>query len=159
MTMFGLASTVFGSRRLDARDVDAMKAAGFETLDLVATAGHVDITDVSHLDGLDYHLWRGHDWWRGRFAAGQGGAQEQRRDEPASRQAARWMLERNRGHGSTSGGGARRTIADNASAGAIVAQSAASAGLEIGPSCYRVSPSGTGLHGQAGSGVRPAMPA
>jgi len=52
MTPFGLASTVFGSRRLDARDVDAMKAAGFETLDVVAVAGHVDITNLAHLDTI-----------------------------------------------------------------------------------------------------------
>ena len=52
MTRFGLASTVFGSRRLDARDVDAMRAAGFETLDLVAAAGHVEIADASHLDAI-----------------------------------------------------------------------------------------------------------
>jgi sugar phosphate isomerase/epimerase len=52
MTTFGLASTVFGSRRLDARDIVAMKAAGLETLDLVAIPGHVDIADVPHIDAI-----------------------------------------------------------------------------------------------------------
>ena len=52
MTTFGLASTVFGSRRLEARDLVAMKAAGFETLDLVAISGHVEIANVSHLDTI-----------------------------------------------------------------------------------------------------------
>ena len=52
MTTFGLASTVFGSRRLDARDIVAMKAAGLETLDLVAIPGHVDIADGPHIDAI-----------------------------------------------------------------------------------------------------------
>jgi sugar phosphate isomerase/epimerase len=50
--MFGLASTVFGSRRLDARDVVAMQAAGFETLDLVAISGHFEIAAVSYVDAI-----------------------------------------------------------------------------------------------------------
>jgi sugar phosphate isomerase/epimerase len=52
MTTFGLASTAVGSRRLDARDVVAMKTAGFETLDLVAIPGHLEIADVSHVDAI-----------------------------------------------------------------------------------------------------------
>jgi sugar phosphate isomerase/epimerase len=52
MTAFGLASTAFRSHRLGARDIDAMKAAGFDTLDLVATAGHLEIADVAQLDEL-----------------------------------------------------------------------------------------------------------
>ena len=52
MTTFGLASTVFRSRKLDARDLEAMQAAGFETLDLVAVAGHIELPDATHVDAL-----------------------------------------------------------------------------------------------------------
>ena len=52
MTTFGLASTVFRSRKLDRRDFEAMKLAGFEALDLVALDGYVDIADVRQVDAL-----------------------------------------------------------------------------------------------------------
>ena len=52
MTTFGVASTVFRSRRLDGRDLDAMKAAGFEAVDLVAAAGHFEIADAAQVDAL-----------------------------------------------------------------------------------------------------------
>jgi sugar phosphate isomerase/epimerase len=52
MTTFGLASTAFRSHRLGARDLDAMKAAGFDVLDLVAVAGHVELADVAQLDDI-----------------------------------------------------------------------------------------------------------
>ena len=50
MTTFGLASTVLRSRKLDVRDLEAMKAAGFGTLDLVAGEGHIEIADARQLD-------------------------------------------------------------------------------------------------------------
>jgi sugar phosphate isomerase/epimerase len=52
MNSFGLASTAFGSQRLMARDIAAMRAAGFDTLDLVAAAGHLEIADVALLDEI-----------------------------------------------------------------------------------------------------------
>ena len=52
MTTFGLASTAFRSHRLGARDIDAMKAAGFDALDLVAVAGHLELTDAVQLDDI-----------------------------------------------------------------------------------------------------------
>ena len=52
MTAFGLASTAFRPHRLGARGIAAMKAAGFDTVDLVAVPGHLEIADVAQLDEI-----------------------------------------------------------------------------------------------------------
>jgi len=100
---------------------------------------------IAHLDRLDHDRWCHHwRWWSG-LAGSQRGTHEQNRDKSATGQGLAWMRETRHGH-SHLRDDARRPIANNAPAGAIDAQSAASQGLDNWPFVLP-------LGGQAGSGV------
>jgi sugar phosphate isomerase/epimerase len=52
MNEFGLTSTALRSRRFTDKDIANAAAAGFTSIALAATAGHIDLSDVAHLDLL-----------------------------------------------------------------------------------------------------------